>query len=74
MLHGAVSLGADVYITGDVKHHTALEASIRVLDVGHFILEETMMLVFADILRAACAPLPVTFVEAADPFVYEGAV
>ncbi|MDR3073928.1 MAG: Nif3-like dinuclear metal center hexameric protein [Deltaproteobacteria bacterium] len=73
LVRKAAALGADVHITGDVKYHTALEAPIRMLDVGHFILEETMMLAFAGILRAACAPVPVTFVEAADPFACEGA-
>lgn len=70
----AAAAGADIYITGDVKYHAALETPIRILDVGHFILEETMMRVFAQKLRAACAPLTVTFHEAADPFTFESAV
>lgn len=73
MIREAAALGADIYITGDVKYHAALEAPIRTLDVGHFILEEVMMRNFADLLRAACAPITVTFLEAADPFVFEGA-
>jgi dinuclear metal center YbgI/SA1388 family protein len=73
MIRDAQHLGADIYVTGDVKYHAALEAPIRVLDVGHFILEETMMRVFADILRQNTAPVTVTFFEAADPFTFEGA-
>lgn len=73
LIRAAQNLGADVYVTGDVKYHAALEAPIRVLDVGHFILEETMMRVFADHLRQALAPVTVTFFEAADPFTFEGA-
>ena len=72
MIRDAQNLGADIYITGDVKYHAALEAPIRVLDVGHFILEETMMRVFADLLRRNAAPVTVTFFEASDPFTFEG--
>lgn len=72
MLHAAASLGADVYITGDMKYHAALETPIRALDVGHFILEEIMMRSLAEQLREACGAITVSFVEAADPFIFEG--
>ena len=41
----AFSLGAQVYITGDVKYHQALEMESAglTLDVGHHVLEEKMM-------------------------------
>ena len=73
MIRAAAALGADIYLTGDVKYHAALETPIRTLDVGHFILEEVMMRNFADRLRELCAPITVTFLEADDPFVFEGA-
>lgn len=73
MIRAAAALRADVYITGDVKYHAALETPIRVLDVGHFILEEAMMRRFADMLRASLQPVAVSFIEAADPFIFEGA-
>ena len=72
LLRTAATLGADVYITGDMKYHAALEAPIRVLDVGHFILEEIMMRTFADQLRVSLAPVTVSYFEAADPFITEG--
>lgn len=72
VLTAAISLSADIYITGDMKYHAALETPIRTLDVGHFILEEVMTRNLADILRERCAPVTVTFIEAADPFVFEG--
>lgn len=72
MIPAAAALRADVYLTGDVKYHAALETPIRVLDVGHFILEETMMRRFADMLCASCGPAAVSFIEAADPFTFEG--
>ncbi len=41
----AFALGADVFITGDVKHHQALELEPMglTIDVGHHALEEEMM-------------------------------
>jgi len=72
LLRTAAVLGADVYITGDMKYHTALEAPIRALDVGHFVLEEIMMRTFADQLRESLAPVTVSYFEAMDPFVLEG--
>ena len=71
-LHTAAALGADIYITGDMKYHAALEAPIRTLDVGHFILEEIMMRTFADQLRTSLAPITISYFEAADPFIIEG--
>lgn len=73
LLAYAAASGADVFITGDIKYHTALEAvslGLHVLDVGHFILEEEMMRRFAALLAAAL-PLPVTFVPGADPIRFE---
>ena len=72
LLEAAASSGATVYITGDVKYHTALESPIRVLDVGHFILEEVMMRRFADILKQSCRGLAVSFIPSRDPIVSEG--
>ena len=65
----ALCAGADVFITGDVKYHAALDArdsGLRVLDVGHFVLEEEMMRRFADRL-AAELPVPVRFFAGSDP-------
>ena len=69
LLAEAAAAGADVYITGDIKYHTALEArsmGLHVLDVGHFILEEEMMRRFAAML-ASTLSVPVSFVPASDP-------
>ena len=72
LMEQAAASGASVYITGDVKYHAALESPIRVLDVGHFILEEVMMRRFAASLRQTCDGLAVTFIPSSDPFVCEG--
>ncbi|MCL1939648.1 MAG: Nif3-like dinuclear metal center hexameric protein [Desulfovibrionaceae bacterium] len=73
LLTDAAVSGADVYITGDVKYHTALEAvslGLHVLDVGHFILEEEMMRRLAADLAVAL-PLPVRFIASRDPITVE---
>lgn len=73
LLAEAVASGADVFITGDFKYHSALEATLagmRVLDVGHFSLEEEMMRRFASMLADDLA-IPVTFFPGRDPFASE---
>ena len=74
MMDAAFNSGADIYITGDVKYHAALEAKLRVLDVGHATLEESMMRKTADVLREQCAGVAVTFFPSSDPLVLEYAV
>ena len=66
----AFGLGADVYVTGDVKYHTALEAPGPIIDVGHFCLEEEMMRRFADILAGLCPDAQVRFFPGKDPYSY----
>ena len=48
----AASLGAQVLVTGDIKHHLALRPPLCLVDVGHFSLEEEMMRRFALLLKA----------------------
>jgi dinuclear metal center YbgI/SA1388 family protein len=50
----AVKCGADVYITGDVKHHGALDAleqGIAVVDAGHYATEQVVVSVLADYIK-----------------------
>ena len=42
--------GADGYITGDLKFHTALDSPITVFDIGHFESEIQVLDVFANLL------------------------
>jgi dinuclear metal center YbgI/SA1388 family protein len=67
----AKKAGADVYITGDIKYHAALEAKIRVLDVGHFQLEEIMMHLFAQQLSEQVPEIKISFVNGTDPLSFE---
>lgn len=69
----AFALGADLLITGDVKYHAALETRLRILDVGHFILEYTMMRLFSEQLAGELADTDVIFITARDPLAAEHA-
>ena len=76
LLPEALRSGADVFITGDIKYHTALDAQaggLRILDVGHFILEEEMMRRFAEQLARELS-VPVRFFAGSDPLVGERAL
>lgn len=71
-------LGADLYITGDVKYHDALDLvsqsrlpsgrAFAVLDVGHFALEEEMTRRLALTLTRRLPGLTVSFLPRRDPF------
>lgn len=64
----AAAKGAQLFVTGDVKYHAALEASIPVLDVGHHSLEEVMMKNFSLMLAERLPELEVVFFPSASPF------
>lgn len=63
----ARAAGARLFITGDVKYHTALETRIGILDVGHHSLEEEMMRRMGLLAAAMFAGLEVIFVTSASP-------
>lgn len=69
----AAKAGADVFITGDMKYHPAVETPICVIDAGHFSLEEEMMRRFAAELIEELDGTDVRFFDGEDPFrVYVG--
>lgn len=49
-LQEAYENGADCFITGDLKFHTALESPIMVFDIGHFESEIQVLDVFKNII------------------------
>jgi GTP cyclohydrolase I len=54
MISRASEMGADVFVTGDVTYHQALEAralGLLVIDAGHFCTERTAFAHFAERLR-----------------------
>lgn len=63
--HGA---GADLYITGDIKYHTALNTKIAILDVGHHSLEEEMMRRMAKTLQDKNIGIKIVFIPSVSPF------
>lgn len=64
----ALSMGADVFITGDVKYHTALETELCILDVGHYAMENEMMRHVTRDLRGRLKDLEIIFLPSPDPF------
>ncbi len=67
LLPAARVAGAGLFITGDVKYHTALAAEISTLDVGHHSLEEEMMRRMCRLLRERLEPLEIFFVPSRSP-------
>lgn len=67
MIASAARAGADVFVTGDMKYHAAVETPVCVADVGHFSFEEEMMRRFALELGEAL-DAEVAFFEGVDPF------
>lgn len=67
LLREARAAGAQLFITGDVKYHTALEAEICLLDVGHHSLEEEMMRRMSGLLAQRLNGLNVLFVPSVSP-------
>ncbi len=63
----AHNLHADIYITGDVKYHSALETPLCTIDVGHHSLEEEMMRKFSLLLEQLLPKLKIQFVPSASP-------
>jgi dinuclear metal center YbgI/SA1388 family protein len=63
----AAAAGADIFITGDVKYHSALDAPLPLLDVGHHSLEEEMTRRFALHLGERLGGLHVHFLSSTNP-------
>jgi len=68
----AFALGADVFITGDVKYHQAVEVETLglIVDVGHFVLEEKMMFDFYQLLTQQVKTIEFVFIQGKEPFFY----
>ena len=52
LMDAATAAGADVYVTGDLRYHQAMESDQFTIDVGHFSLENEMTRQMADCLGA----------------------
>ena len=60
--------GADLYITGDVKYHAALDCRGCLLDVGHHSLEEEMMHEMQKLLAKRLEGVDTVFIPSSSPF------
>ncbi len=67
LAHKAWAHGADIFITGDVKYHSALESPLCMLDVGHHSLEEEMMRRCVSLLESRLSGVSVVFVPSDSP-------
>jgi putative NIF3 family GTP cyclohydrolase 1 type 2 len=70
----AIVCGADLYITGDLKYHEALEnaGQISLIDVGHRASEIPVLGYLEDLLKKRFTGLKVwKFVENKDYFEYK---
>lgn len=64
----AAKAGAQLFVSGDIRYHDALDAEIAVLDMGHHSIEEEMMKRFAALLAVRLPELEVMFVPSRSPF------
>lgn len=67
--------GADVYLTGEVKHHHALLAAdthLALIDAGHYPTERPAAALMADYLRARIPGVQVIVAEEEDPLAHWG--
>ena len=63
----AADCGADCYITGDMKFHTALESPITVIDIGHFESEIQVLDVFKSLIGS---DVEIVKAQESSPFKY----
>ncbi|MCI9124161.1 MAG: Nif3-like dinuclear metal center hexameric protein [Eubacterium sp.] len=67
----ALDAGADVYITGDIDHHTGIDAAacgMAVIDAGHYGIEHIFVPYMAQYLRAHAPEITVVTQGCAEPF------
>lgn len=58
--------GADAFVTGDLKFHTALESPVVVFDIGHFESEILVLKVLAELFESE---IETVFAEEKSPFI-----
>ena len=59
--------GADAFVTGDLKFHTALDSSIVIYDIGHFESEIFVLSIFEKLLHN---DVEIIYADEASPFKY----
>lgn len=66
-LSWAIKKNCDIFITGDMKYHTALETVIPVIDVGHHSMEEKMMFYLYCKLKEILPEMEINFFPSISP-------
>ncbi len=64
-IEDAVEQGADAFVTGDIKFHTAVESPVILFDIGHFESEIPVLKVFAGLLEEK---IEIIFADEKSPF------
>ncbi|MCR5092613.1 MAG: Nif3-like dinuclear metal center hexameric protein [Lachnospiraceae bacterium] len=68
----AIAAGADVLITGDIDHHTGIDAvacGLSIIDAGHYGLEKIFIPYMKEVFRRQMPSLEVTCAVEREPFV-----
>lgn len=71
VIENAVSMGADVLITGDIDHHSGIDALARglcIIDAGHYGLEKIFVPYMEDFLKRECRTIEVLCAREKNPF------
>ena len=71
MIKDAIRAGADVYVTGDIDHHTGIDAvaeGIAIIDAGHYGTEYIFANDLKKVLLEAFPELSVTCAEVKSPY------
>lgn len=71
MLEDAINMSADVYITGDIDHHSgidALERGMCVIDAGHYGIEKLFIPYMKDYINRNLKEIKVETAAVSEPF------
>lgn len=71
LLEACHEKGAEIYITGDIDHHTGIdeaEAGLPIIDAGHYGIEHIYIEDMAKILKERCPKVKVTKAKIRHPF------
>ena len=71
MIQEAIAAGADVYVTGDIDHHTGIDTvaqGLAIIDAGHYGTEYIFMDAMKKELKEAFSSLNVTCAEVKSPY------
>jgi len=68
-IEDATKIGADVFVTGDVKYHSAMESDVIIIDVGHFESERPVLKTLEKIIKNKNANIGVVIADEKSPFI-----